>query len=154
MTPPPTPTARIAPMAPIAPTAPMTPMAPMTPQAPPVAPAAPFRARLLTVPGTGEGTPGRRSVARGPFGRTVEARSPRDRPFALHLPATIRAAALRVAPAAAPTRSAAGRRVRLAPADLREAVREGKEGNLVLFAVDARGSMAARQRMRAGKGAA
>jgi magnesium chelatase subunit D len=38
--------------------------------------------------------------------------------------------------------------VRLTPADLREAVREGKEGNLVLFAVDASGSMAARQRMR------
>ena len=45
------------------------------------------------------------------------------------------------------------RRVTLAPADLREAVREGREGNLVLFAVDASGSMAARQRMRAVKGA-
>jgi magnesium chelatase subunit D len=43
--------------------------------------------------------------------------------------------------------------VRLVPADLREAVREGREGNLVLFAVDASGSMAARQRMRAVKGA-
>jgi magnesium chelatase subunit D len=32
-------------------------------------------------------------------------------------------------------------------------VREGREGNLVLFAVDASGSMAARQRMRAVKGA-
>ena len=37
--------------------------------------------------------------------------------------------------------------------DLREPVREGREGNLVLFAVDASGSMAARQRMRAVKGA-
>jgi len=149
-------------------------------QTPPVAPAAPFRARLLTVPGTGEGAPGRRSATRGPFGRTVEARIPRDRPFALHLPATIRAAALRVphAPALTPPpgaprapgatsllgvtsapgvtpvrRPAASRRMRLTPADLREAVREGKEGNLVLFAVDASGSMAARQRMRAVKGA-
>jgi magnesium chelatase subunit D len=43
--------------------------------------------------------------------------------------------------------------VAIAPADLREAVREGREGNLVLFAVDASGSMAARQRMRAVKGA-
>jgi magnesium chelatase subunit D len=43
--------------------------------------------------------------------------------------------------------------VNLAAADLREAVREGREGNLVLFAVDASGSMAARQRMRAVKGA-
>jgi magnesium chelatase subunit D len=41
----------------------------------------------------------------------------------------------------------------MAPADLREAVREGREGNLVLFAVDASGSMAARQRMRVVKGA-
>jgi magnesium chelatase subunit D len=32
-------------------------------------------------------------------------------------------------------------------------VREGREGNLILFAVDASGSMAARQRMRAVKGA-
>ena len=32
-------------------------------------------------------------------------------------------------------------------------MREGREGNLVLFAVDASGSMAARQRMRAVKGA-
>ena len=37
--------------------------------------------------------------------------------------------------------------------DLREAVREGREGNLVLFLVDASGSMAARQRMSAVKGA-
>jgi magnesium chelatase subunit D len=36
--------------------------------------------------------------------------------------------------------------------DLREAVREGREGNLVLFVVDASGSMAARSRMSAVKG--
>jgi len=156
-----------------------------TPLSPPVSPAAPFRARLLTVPGVGEGAPGRRSAARGPFGRTVGARVPQDRPFALHLPATIRAAVVRGphaadAPAApAPAfhaphtmivvssgqiapktghdhgiaQPAPARRVRLAPVDLRQAVREGREGNLVLFAVDASGSMAARQRMRAVKGA-
>ena len=156
-----------------------------TPLSPPVSPAAPFRARLLTVPGVGEGAPGRRSAARGPFGRTVGARVPQDRPFALHLPATVRAAVVRGphaadAPAApvpafhaphtmivassgqiAPktghdhgiAQPAPARRVRLAPADLRQAVREGREGNLVLFAVDASGSMAARQRMRAVKGA-
>ena len=108
-----------------------------------MSPAAPFRARLLTVPGVGEGAPGRRSAARGPFGRTVGARLPQDRSFALHLPATVRAATVR----------GATPRIRLARADLREAVREGREGNLVLFAVDASGSMAARQRMRAVKGA-
>jgi len=138
----------------------------------PVSPAAPFRARLLTVPGVGEGAPGRRSAARGPFGRTVGARVPQTRPFALHLPATVRAAALRGSEASPtmivarnsritpetghdhdPARPAAGRRVTVVPGDLREAVREGREGNLVLFAVDASGSMAARQRMRAVKGA-
>ena len=135
------------------------------PAAPPVSPAAPFRARLLTVPGLGEGAPGRRSAARGPFGRTVGARVPQDRPFALHLPATVRAAAVRAPghPFAPGRPSAPGnpfapshpqaRRVALAPADLRQAVREGREGNLVLFALDASGSMAARQRMRAVKGA-
>ena len=118
-----------------------------TPPSAPVPPAAPFRARLLTVPGVGEGAPGRRSAACGPFGRTVGARLPQDRSFALHLPATVRAAALR-APGAADAIP-----LRPTPADLREAVREGREGNLVLFAVDASGSMAARQRMRAVKGA-
>ncbi|MFZ5851814.1 MAG: VWA domain-containing protein, partial [Actinomycetota bacterium] len=39
------------------------------------------------------------------------------------------------------------------PADLREAVREGREANLVLFCVDASGSMAARARMAAVKAA-
>jgi magnesium chelatase subunit D len=113
------------------------------------------------VPGTGEGAPGRRSAARGPFGRTVAARVPLNRSFALHLPATIRAAALRAPGAGTPgactpgacTPGTGARRVNLTPADLREAVREGREGNLVLFAVDASGSMAARQRMRAVKGA-
>ena len=134
------------------------------------------------MPGVGEGAPGRRSAARGPFGRTVGARVPQHRPFALHLPATVRAAVVRgprAADAPAPAfhaphtmivassgqiapqtghdhgiaQPAPARRVRLAPADLRQAVREGREGNLVLFAVDASGSMAARQRMRAVKGA-
>jgi magnesium chelatase subunit D len=117
-------------------------------------PASPsFRARLLTVPGVGAGAPGRRSPARTPFGRTVGARRPQARLTALHLPATLRAAA----PAQPARRDAAGRAGSgafiLAPGDLREAVRVGREGNLVLFAVDASGSMAARQRMRAVKGA-
>jgi len=137
-------------------------------------PAAPFRARLLTVPGTGEGSPGRRSAARGPSGRTVAARIPASRRFPLHLPATIRAAAATQPPAAhspatlpAAAHSAAAplpnvsiaqlspldrvnarRALTITPRNLREAVREGREGNLVLFVVDASGSMAARERMR------
>src|SRR5262249_59214970 len=39
------------------------------------------------------------------------------------------------------------------PDDIRRAVREGREGNLVIFVVDASGSMAARDRMAAVSGA-
>ena len=46
-----------------------------------------------------------------------------------------------------------GPRLRIRASDLRETVRVGREGNLVLFAVDASGSMAAGHRMRAVKGA-
>ena len=119
----------------------------------PVAAGPPFRARLLTVPGMGAGAQGRRSPAYTPHGRTVGARPPAGRLAALHLPATLRAAA--------PSQPGRKRRAGLAgqpgfilvPDDLREAVHVGREGNLVLFAVDASGSMAARQRMRAVKGA-
>ncbi|WP_435822179.1 vWA domain-containing protein, partial [Actinacidiphila alni] len=58
--------------------------------------------------------------------------------------------------AAAPHQRARGRSGRglvIRRDDLRQAVREGREGNLVLFLVDASGSMAARQRMSAVKGA-
>lgn len=39
------------------------------------------------------------------------------------------------------------------PDDVRRAIREGREGNLVIFVVDASGSMAARDRMAAVSGA-
>lgn len=120
--------------------------------APPVAPApVTGRARLLTAPGIGTGAPGRRSRARTGQGRTVSAVVPRDRRAAsLHLPATIRAAA---AGQRARGREGTGP-LRLGPGDVRAAVREGREGNLVLFVVDASGSMGARHRMEAVKGAA
>ncbi|MGC5321238.1 magnesium chelatase subunit D family protein [Micromonospora arida] len=101
-----------------------------------------LKARVLTAPGLGDGVPGRRSRARTGRGRTTGARVPAGRVSALHLPATIRAAA--------PHQAARGRLtgpLRLRRDDLREAVREGREGNLVLFVVDASGSMGARQRM-------
>ncbi len=53
--------------------------------------------------------------------------------------------------AAAPHQAARGRstgRLLLRPTDLRRAVREGREANLVVFVVDTSGSMAARERMR------
>jgi len=113
------------------------------------APAQPFRARLLTVPGVGEGAPGRRSRARTDQGRVVRAAPDNPHRVAdLHLPATVLAAA--------PHQRARGRSgpgLLLRQGDLRHAVREGREGNLVLFLVDASGSMAARRRMAAVSGA-
>ncbi|MCT2593786.1 putative cobaltochelatase [Streptomyces sp. N2-109] len=108
----------------------------------------PFRARPLTVPGIGQGAAGRRSRARTAHGRTAGARTPRGTLGALHLAATVRAAAPYQR-----TRGRTGPGLLLRRDDLREAVREGRESNLVLFLVDASGSMAARQRMSAVKGA-
>jgi len=107
-----------------------------------------FRARRLEVAGVGEGAAGRRSRAETDSGRTVGSRVP-DAPVRhVHLPATLSAAA--------PHQHARRRRgpgLVLHRGDLRESRREGRESNLVLFAVDASGSMAARARMAAVKGA-
>lgn len=111
--------------------------------------AEPFRTKTLSVPGLGEGAAGRRSRARTEHGRTTGARRPRGGALGkLHLAATVRAAAPHQR---ARGRSGTGLIVRRD--DLRQATREGREGNLVLFVVDASGSMAARQRMSAVKGA-
>ncbi|MBT2675555.1 putative cobaltochelatase [Streptomyces sp. ISL-14] len=110
--------------------------------------AEPFRAKVLSVPGIGEGAAGRRSRARTEHGRTTGARRPQGALTKLHLAATVQAAA--------PHQRARGRSgpgLVLRRDDLRQATREGREGNLVLFVVDASGSMAARQRMSAVKGA-
>ncbi len=104
----------------------------------------PYRTRLLAARSTGAGVAGRRSRALTSSGRTVGSRRPLPgegtRP---HLPATL--------VAAAPHQRARGRsggRLLLRGDDLRVPVREGREGNLVLFVVDASGSMAARSRLR------
>ncbi|WP_244177082.1 putative cobaltochelatase [Streptomyces albus] len=110
--------------------------------------AEPFRTRVLSVPGLGEGAAGRRSRARTRHGRTTGARLPRGALTKLHLAATVRAAAPYQR-----ARGRAGSGLLVRRDDLREAVREGREGNLVLFLVDASGSMAARRRMSAVKGA-
>ncbi|MGW1911361.1 putative cobaltochelatase [Streptomyces sp. NPDC002076] len=114
----------------------------------PVRAAEPFRTKVLSVPGIGEGAAGRRSRARTEHGRTTGARRPRGVLSKLHLTATVQAAA--------PHQRARGRSgpgLVIRRDDLRQATREGREGNLVLFVVDASGSMAARQRMGAVKGA-
>lgn len=108
--------------------------------------AAPHAVPLWEVPGVGDGTAGRRSRARTERGRVTGARRPAERVRDPHVVATLLAAAPHQR---ARGRSGAG--LLLRPDDLREAVREGREGNLVLFVVDASGSMAARRRMTAVK---
>ncbi|MFC8825750.1 putative cobaltochelatase [Streptomyces sp. NPDC057137] len=110
--------------------------------------AEPFRTKMLSVPGLGEGAAGRRSRARTDHGRTTGARRPRGTLTKLHLAATVQAAAPHQR-----ARGRSGRGLVVRRDDLRQATREGREGNLVLFVVDASGSMAARQRMSAVKGA-
>ncbi len=150
------------------------------PQQSPLSPAAaPARAltgstarRLASAPA------GRRAPARTGRGRIVGIlpRGATDGP--VHLPATLFAAALRQADAgsvprsagvgrlasvdgfsasggfkASGSRGARTRPVRFAVEDLRRADRRGREANLVLFVVDASGSMGARSRMAQVKGA-
>ncbi|MBO1414986.1 putative cobaltochelatase [Streptomyces sp. FH025] len=114
----------------------------------PVAAGDPYRTRLFTVRGTGHGAQGRRSPAETSGGHTVRARRPQGTLSRLHLTATLQAAAPHQV-----ARGRAGRALVLHKDDFREQVRRGRESNLVLFVVDASGSMAARQRMTAVKGA-
>jgi magnesium chelatase subunit D len=109
-----------------------------------------YRTRLFTAAGVGIGEAGRRSRALTATGRTVGTLPAHRTSGRLHLTGTIRAAA--------PRQLARGRSpdepLRLASPDLRLAVTEGRESNLVLLVVDASGSMAARRRMSAVKAAA
>ena len=104
------------------------------------------RTRLFTVPGVGAGAPGTAVQGHDPPRPDHRRPRPRGAPGSLHLTATV-----------APPRRTSANAAGAAPAcscgaaTCREAVREGREGNLVLFVVDASGSMAARQRMRAVK---
>jgi magnesium chelatase subunit D len=107
-----------------------------------VAAATPYQTRLFTVAGTGTGTSGRRSRAITDSGRRIGASRPVDGRGSIHLTETIRAAA--------PHQQARGRTygvLRFDKHDLRVATKEGQESNLILFCVDASGSMAARSRM-------
>ncbi|MDV6261383.1 magnesium chelatase subunit D family protein [Rhodococcoides yunnanense] len=109
-------------------------------------PGAQFKARLLEVPGVGEGAPGRRSRSRSTHGRSV--RPTVERGKGLHLIGTLFAAAEQQV-----VRGRTSGRLKLEPADLRGAIKEGREGNLIVFVVDASGSMAARDRLSAVTGA-
>jgi magnesium chelatase subunit D len=111
---------------------------------------APFKVKSFKVPGLGKGSAGRRSRALTVSGRTVATVPLSERQGGrVHLPATLTAAATQ--------QHARGREpggpVLLRRDDIRLGVREGREGNLILFCVDASGSMAAKKRMAAVKGA-
>ena len=111
----------------------------------PSAPPSPaFRTRALVVPGVGEGAPGRRSRARNRTGKAISATAQRDAGHGVHVFGTLLAAA---------GRQRRPGRPRPQPEDVRREIREGREGNLVIFVVDASGSMAARDRMSAVSGA-
>jgi magnesium chelatase subunit D len=108
-----------------------------------------FEPTRLEVPEKGRGGPlGRRSRVVGDHGHPVGDREVEGAAKDVALAATIRAAAPHQR-----TRGRVGSGLVLRREDLREKVREGREGNLVLFVVDASGSMAARRRMSAVKGA-
>jgi magnesium chelatase subunit D len=111
---------------------------------PSAAPSGVFRTRTLQVPGVGEGAPGRRSRARNRTGTPVSSTAEPDEGHGLHVFATLLATARRQQQPGRP---------RPAADDVRRAIREGREGNLVIFVVDASGSMAARDRMSAVSGA-
>jgi magnesium chelatase subunit D len=96
--------------------------------------AQPFRTKVLTVPGLGDGAAGRRSRARTEHGRTTGARRPRGALTKLHLAATVQAAAPHQR-----ARGRSGRGLVVRRDDLRQATREGREGNLVLSGRSAAG---------------
>lgn len=113
-----------------------------------VPPATPSRVVPLTAPrsATTSASGGRRSLAESTRGRMIGDRAPKDGPTSLAVSATVRAAAARRVADPSDER-------RVAPEDLRQAVREERVGNLLVLAVDASGSMGAERRMEAVKGA-
>jgi magnesium chelatase subunit D len=108
--------------------------------APRAVPRPPTPRQSPPAPGRGERSAGRR-------GRQVGAREPEGPPGPVAVTETVVASVQR---RAGEGPGAAG----LAACDLREAVREGPAGTLVVLCVDASGSMGARQRLEAAKGAA
>ena len=95
-------------------------------------------------------TTGKRSrILGGRSGHYVSSRPPEDRISDIAIDATLRAAA----PKLYQRRRDGDESIAIRLTDLREKVRESRAGNLILFAVDASGSMGARDRMIATKGA-
>lgn len=80
---------------------------------------------------------GRRNETVSSNGRYTGSKIPNDRPSSIALDATIRAAAA----------SSAGKDFKIDVSDIREKIRTRKSENLIIFTVDASGSMGAEQRM-------
>ncbi|MET9272505.1 VWA domain-containing protein [Kribbella sp. NPDC003557] len=103
----------------------------------------PYKARLLSVQSAGVGVAGRRGRAVTEVGRVVGDRARVGRePGRPHVLGTVRNAAPHQK-----VRGRTGPGLVVRAADVRLAVREGREGNLVLFCVDASGSMGTKKRM-------
>jgi magnesium chelatase subunit D len=125
------------------------------------APGQPFAASQILPLVAGRRSPqpgrGRRSTtsATGQAGHFIRATIPRENVRDIAIAATLRAAALRQAVQEQPSPGAAHSTapLRVLPVDLRVKVRRARTGNLILFVVDASGSMGARKRMAAVKGA-
>ena len=98
-----------------------------------------------------------RTVSGTPSGRYISSGLPKDKATDLALDATLRAAAphqiLRRETAASETTGEDLPPLFIEPHDVREKARETKTGSLILFVVDASGSMGAQRRMVAVKGA-
>ncbi len=109
--------------------------------------------RLTRPDATVRAANGRRSITRAAgVGRYVHAAAPNGAARDLALDATLRAAApYQRSRRALPAKGRAPRLL-LRPSDVRVKVREARTGALVLFVVDASGSMGALQRMAAAKG--
>ncbi|MFA5983987.1 MAG: magnesium chelatase subunit D family protein [Methylococcaceae bacterium] len=85
---------------------------------------------------------GKRNLAKlAPRGRIIQVKADQN-PSSLAVAATLRSAAVRD-----------GKNFKVTKNDLHQQVRSGKTANLIIFIVDASGSMAAQQRMEAVKGA-
>ncbi len=98
-----------------------------------------------------------RTVSGSPSGRYIGAAAPQEKASDLALDATLRAAAPHQAQRRKDAESQAAEggapAFLIEPWDVREKVRETKTGSLILFVVDASGSMGAQRRMVAVKGA-
>jgi len=100
-------------------------------------------ARISVEAQSAPGAAGRRSVARQASRGHVLRAVPDEQPTSIAIGATLGSAALR----------GAGGGIQVTRADLHQQVRVGTSANLILFVVDASGSMAAQRRMEALKGA-